>query len=366
MIERANREKECRKYFFDLIAVWILPLSYQQDSMNIPIKLIVMSSLLITTFANGQQSSEKPLDIDLNNYQYPYAVQFISLNIQSENLKMAYMDVKPSNPNGHTVMLLHGKNFNGAYWGQTAKVLADNGFRVIIPDQIGFGKSSKPRHIQYSFQLLSQNTKAILDALGIKTIYLLGHSMGGMVATRFALMYPGMVEKFILENPIGLEDWKLKVPYLSVDQWYQTELKQDYTSFKKYEQENYYHGVWKSEYDEWLNLEAGWTLSKDYDRIAWNSALTYDMIFTQPVCYEFENIKTPTLLIIGQLDRTALGKNLVSVEVKKTMGNYPVLGKLTHEKIKGSQLVELDGVGHVPHVEAFDRFIQPLLKFLKS
>ncbi len=276
--------------------------------MNLPIKLIIVNFLSIASVAQAQQPSITAYDINLTNYQYPYSVQFISLHIQGESLKMAYMDVKPSNANGHVVMLLHGKNFNGAYWRQTAKVLAENGYRVIIPDQIGFGKSSKAHHIQYSFQLLCQNTKAILDTLGIQKICLLGHSMGGMVATRFALMYPGSVEKFILENPIGLEDWKIKVPYLSVDKWYQTELKQDYNSFKKYEQESYYHGTWKPEYDEWLKLEAGWTLSKDYDCIAWNSALTYDMIYTQPVCYEFENITAPALLIIGQLDRTALGK----------------------------------------------------------
>jgi pimeloyl-ACP methyl ester carboxylesterase len=334
--------------------------------MNTLSKLIFMGTLFLASAARAQQPSLTPYDTDLTNYQYPYPVQFIALNIQGETLKMAYMDVKPSNANGHVIMLLHGKNFNGAYWGQTAKVLAENGYRVIIPDQIGFGKSSKPHHIQYSFQLLCQNTRAILDTLGIRKVCVLGHSLGGMVATRFALMYPELVEKFILENPIGLEDWKVKVPYQSVDTWYQTELKEDYNSFKKYEQESYYHGTWQPEYDEWLKVDAGWTLDKDYDRIAWNSALTYDMIYTQPVCYEFENIKAPSLLIIGQLDRTALGKNLVSEDIRKTLGNYPVLGKLTHEKIKGSQLVELDGLGHVPHIESFDRFILPLLQFLKS
>jgi len=343
------------------IFVYFLSLLFQNNSMNLPIKLIAMITLLVNSITNAQQPGMKPLDVDLTDYQYPYPVHFITLPVQGEVLKMAYMDVKPASPNGHVVVLLHGKNFNGFYWGETAKVLADNGYRVIIPDQIGFGKSSKPRHIQYSFQLLSQNTKAILDSLGIKKIYLLGHSMGGMVATRFALMYPELVEKFILENPIGLEDWKVKVPYLSVDSWYQIELKEDYNSFKKYEMESYFHGTWKPEYDKLLEIPVGWTLNKDYARIAWNSALTYDMIFTQPVCYEFENIKAPTLLIIGQLDRTAMGKNLVSEEVAKTLGNYPELGKLTHEKIKGSKLVELDGVGHVPHIEAFDRFIQPLL-----
>jgi pimeloyl-ACP methyl ester carboxylesterase len=334
--------------------------------MKTSIKLIFMSLLLTASTALAQQPTLTVYDADLTNYPYPYPAQFITLHIQGEVLKMAYMDVRPSHANGKVVMLLHGKNFNGAYWRRTAKVLADNGYRVVIPDQIGFGKSSKPHHLQYSFQLLCQNTKAILDTLGIQKIYLVGHSMGGMVATRFALMYPELVEKFILENPIGLEDWKVKVPYLSVDKWYQTELKEDYNSFKKYEQESYYHGTWSADYEEWLKIEAGWTLSKDYSRIAWNSALTYDMIYTQPVCYEFGNIKAPTLLVIGQLDRTALGKNLVSESVRKTLGNYPELGKLTQEKIKGSRLEALDGVGHVPHIEAFDKFIPRLLAFLKG
>jgi len=333
--------------------------------MNTSIKLIFMSSLLITSITNAQQPSIKPYDIDLTNYQYPYPVQFITLNIQGEVLKMAFMDVKPNNANGHVVMLLHGKNFNGVYWEHTAKLLSDNGYRIIIPDQIGFGKSSKPEHIQYSFQLLCQSTKAILDSLDIQKVCVVGHSMGGMIATRFTLMYPELVEKFILENPIGLEDWKVKMPYLSVDAWHQLEMKQNYNSLKKYQQDNYFHGTWKTEYDKLVEVPAGWTLSKDYDRIARNSALIYDMIFTQPVCYEFENIKAPTLLIIGQLDRTAMRTSAVNEEVNKSLGNYPVLGRLTRDKIKESKLVEIDGVGHIPHIEAFDRFIQPLLQFLK-
>jgi pimeloyl-ACP methyl ester carboxylesterase len=279
---------------------------------------------------------------------------------------MAYMDVHPEHPNGKNIMLLHGKNFNGAYWGQTAKWLANEGFRVIIPDQIGFGKSAKPEHYQYTFQQLALNTRAILDTLGIEKTSVLGHSMGGMLATRFVLMFPERTDKFILENPIGLEDWKLKVPYKPVDWWYQSELKKTYEGIKKYQLENYYDNQWKPGYDEWVNLLAGWTLNKDYPLIAWNAALTYDMIFTQPVCYEFKNVTVPTLLIIGQRDRTALGKPLVSPEVRKTMGNYPELGRKTQREISGSQLVEIDHIGHLPHIEAFDRFISPLVKFLNE
>ena len=328
--------------------------------------LLFCLASFITVFSTAQNNSPVALGIQLEGYQYPFPVQYISLSIQGQHLKMAYMDVKPEHPNGHTVMLLHGKNFCGAYWAQTAKRLSDQGFRVIVPDQIGFGKSSKPATLQYTFQLLAQNTKAILDTLHIEKVDLLGHSMGGMIATRFALMFPERIEKFILEDPLGLEDWKLKVPYQSIDKNYEAEIKQNYESIKKYQLNSYYDGKWKPEYDEWVNIMAGWTRSPDYPRMAWNAALTTDMIFTQPVCYEFQNIMAPTLLIIGQRDRTAIGKDLVSKEVKETMGNYPALGKLTQQKIKGSKLIELENVGHLPHIEALERFIEPLLAFLKS
>lgn len=324
--------------------------------------LFLLFFITIASFA--QQEELKWLDINLSNYEYPYPVQFITLKIQQQELQMEYMDVKPDNYNGKNIVLLHGKNFNGAYWKTTIEALTKKGYRVIVPDQIGFGKSSKPDNFQYTFQQLAQNTKQILDSLGINKTAVLGHSMGGMVATRFALMYPEVTEKLILENPIGLEDWKLKVPYQNVDWWYQNELKQSYEKIKKYQLESYYDGKWKPEYDEWVNLLAGWTLNSDFKKIAWNSALTYDMIFTQPVVYEFQNIKVPTLLIIGTRDRTALGKPLITEEVRKTMGLYGDLGKETQKRIPNSKLVEIPNIGHMPHIESFDKFIQPLTDFL--
>lgn len=306
------------------------------------------------------------LDVQLNNYNYPYPVAYLKLEQQQQSLQMAYMQVKPAKPNGKTVVLFHGKNFSGAYWQTTIAALSQEGYQVIVPDQIGFGKSSKPHHYHYTFHALAKNTKALLDQLEIKKAAVLGHSMGGMLATRFTLMYPELVEKLILENPIGLEDWKLKVPYKPVDWWYQLELKKDYESIRSYQLENYYDGKWKPEYDEWVNILAGWTLNSDYKRIAWNAALTYDMIFTQPVLYEFGKIQCPTLLIIGTRDRTALGKPLVPKTVRQTMGLYEQLGKQTQQAIPKSQLVEIPNIGHLPHIEAFDQFIKPLEAFLEQ
>lgn len=310
-------------------------------------------------------SQIKPLDAMLSNYQYPFEVHFKDLKSQNQTLKMAYMDVKPKKQNGKTIMLLHGKNFNGAYWEKTAKDLSDKGFRVIIPDQIGFGKSSKPQSYQFSFAQLASNTKAILDDLKIDKIIVLGHSMGGMVATRFTLMYPETVEKLILENPIGLEDYKALAKYQTVDEAYQSELKNTAETYKNYQLKFYYDNKWKSEYQPWLDLIAGWTLHKDYPKVAWNAALTSDIIFDQPVVYEFKNIKTPTLLIIGTRDRTAIGKDRAPKEIQLTMGQYQELGKKTQQQIAGSKLVELENVGHLPHIEVYDKFWNALYDFIK-
>tara|TARA_R110000868_G_scaffold153120_1_gene378447 strand:+ start:4310 stop:5311 length:1002 start_codon:yes stop_codon:yes gene_type:complete len=328
--------------------------------------LTLLTLLFAFQFTIAQTDSLQWLDIELANYQYPYAVSTLELKIQEQDLKMVYMDIKPKNYNGKNIVLFHGKNFNGAYWKTTIEALGKEGFRVIVPDQIGFGKSSKPEHFQYTFQQLAQNTKMLLDTLNIKETAILGHSMGGMLATRFALMYPKTTEKLILENPIGLEDWKLKVPYKPVEWWYKNELKSNYDGIKKYQLVNYYDNKWKPEYDQWVNLLAGWTLNSDYKKIAWNSALTYDMIFTQPVVCEFKNISAPTLLIIGTRDRTALGKPLVSDDVRKTMGLYNELGKRTQKEIPNAKLVELENVGHLPHIEKFDSFIRPLIVFMKE
>lgn len=322
--------------------------------------------LVMFAMTSGLMFSQiKPLDAELTDYRYPFEVHFLNLKSQNNNLKMAYMDVQPKVANGKTVLLLHGKNFNGTYWGKTAQDLSEKGFRVIVPDQVGFGKSSKPQSYQFSFSQLADNTKAILDDLKIGKIIVLGHSMGGMLATRFTLLYPERVEKLILENPIGLEDYKTFASYQTIDQAYQSELKNTAESYKNYQLKFYYDNKWKAEYQPWLDLIAGWTLHPDYPKVAWNAALTSDMIYNQPVCYEFRNIRVPALLIIGTRDRTAIGKDRAPKELQPKMGQYQELGKKTQQQIAGSELVEIENTGHLPHIEMYNQFWDALYNFIK-
>jgi pimeloyl-ACP methyl ester carboxylesterase len=88
------------------------------------------------------------------------------------------------------------------------------------------------------------------------------------------------------------------------------------------------------------------------------------MIYEQPVIYELRQINVPTLLIIGQLDRTIVGKNLLTEDQKKKFGQYPQLGKKIKQQIRRSKLAELKGVGHIPHIQAPDLFKKELFDFL--
>lgn len=153
-------------------------------------RLFIVALLAIATIVaelprTALAEEPPPLSITLEEYVYRYPVRFMPVVMEGQDLKMAYMDVLPSGGgNGKSVLLLHGKNFSGAYWKDTITFLTNNGYRVIAPDQIGFGKSSKP-NIHYSFHALAANTKKLLDTLNIKEVIVVGHSMGGMLATRF-------------------------------------------------------------------------------------------------------------------------------------------------------------------------------------
>jgi pimeloyl-ACP methyl ester carboxylesterase len=294
---------------------------------------------------------------------YPYPVGKITLPVDDTTVQLAYMDARPvDDGNGKTVVLLHGKNFNGYYWKDVIPKLTNAGFRVIVPDQVGWGRSDKPA-VNYTFHLLARNTALLLDSLHIKNIILVGHSMGGMLASRFAMMYPDRVEKLVLENPIGLEDYKRFVPYSTMEVLIDNELKASFESYKKYQQ-SYYPG-WKPEYDQYVEAQAEALSDPEFPLIAKVNALTYQMIYEQPVCYEWDRIKAPTLLIIGQLDRTVVGKNLLMEEQKKRYGQYPELGRKTKRQIKNCRLVELNGIGHIPHIQDTELFFKNLLSFIR-
>ncbi|BDU68941.1 hydrolase [Geothrix oryzae] len=326
-------------------------------------RAILVLLLLLAAPAFAQDAAPEPLGVALENHPYPHPVRFFPVTVEGQDLRMAYMDVAPLGPaNGQAVLLLHGKNFFGAYWEGTIQALSAAGYRVVVPDQIGFGRSPKP-DLHYSFELLAQTTKALLDSLGVAKVVVVGHSMGGMLAVRYALLYPAATARLVLENPIGLEDYRVKVPFTSVDATYKSMLAPTREGLDRFYRS--YFATWRPEFGVWADLAWRATLSGEWPRAAKASALTYDMIYTQPVVQDLPRLAVPTLLVIGQADRTTLGRGALKPEVLATLGRYPELGRHAQAAIPGAKLVELAGVGHIPHLEAPERFHAALLAFLK-
>ncbi len=297
----------------------------------------------------------KPGSITYEEIDYPYPVAYLPLTLYGQDLRMAYMDVPPVGPaNGRTVVLFHGMNFGGFYFAGPIEALRKEGFRVVVPDQIGFGRSSKAI-IPYNFHDMAANSRKLLQSLGIARVTIVGHSMGGMLAARFAASYPEMVEQAVLYDPIGLTDPRFDRPWRTADEAYQATMAQ--TNDQRYQAfyaniRRYFPapGAWKPEYERYVRILYAPTLSGDWPRLAMVRAIYQQITYLDPVVYDWAHIKAKTLVIGGALDGQ----------------DFPALAKHIAETIPGAQLVIVPNAGHVLHLEVPEIFTRELLKFLKS
>jgi pimeloyl-ACP methyl ester carboxylesterase len=297
-----------------------------------------------------------PGSITCEDVPYPHPVSYMPLTLYGQDIRLAYMDVAPQGtPNGKTVMLFHGMNFAGFYWGGPIEALRKEGFRVVVPDQIGFGRSSKPI-MPYNFMDMARNSKLLLDHLKIEKTMIVGHSMGGMLAARFATQYPAATERVVIYNPIGLSDGRYDGAWGSIDDAYKRQLNTTY--------QNIYAGIytyfshdpkaWKPEFEKYVRVRYAWTLSGDWPRYAMVQTLIQRMPYQDPVVYDWAHIKAPTLAFGGQEDRP---RGQFAERMKFIADSVP----------NGNGRVHLlPGVGHVPHFEAPEKTYPPLLAFLKE
>jgi pimeloyl-ACP methyl ester carboxylesterase len=314
--------------------------------------------------AAPDEDAVRPLGIGLEEITYPYPVQFLDLVVEGQAVRMAYMDVAPTAAgNGKTAVLLHGKSFSGNYWETAIRRLTGEGYRVVVPDQIGFGKSSKP-DIRYSFDLLAANTKKLLDTLGIRRAAIIGHSFGGMLAVYFARTYPDTTAVLALENPIGLEDYRSAIPPQPLATLVATEMAQTPEGYRTFMKA--FFATWTPEREALVDVFARVLKSGEYPRYARASALTYEMIFQQPIRHELHLLAMPVLLVIGQSDRSVFFRRYAKPEDIRSLGNWPALGRAAVKELADGQLVEIEGAGHVSHLEQPQQFLGALTKFLAS
>jgi len=321
--------------------------------------------ILPCTAASAQPAPREPYGIDLEGFAYPYPVQLLPLVNDGELLRMAFMDVAPAQPNGRVVVLLHGRNFPSSYWAPVIKTLSEAGYRVIVPDQIGFGKSSKPAG-ELHFDTLARNTVALLDHLQIAKADIVAHSLGGMLGVRIARAYPDRVAHLLLAAPIGLEDYRLYVPPTPTEKILENEDKLTAEGYRKQLESNYSLKLPPDQVTPFIDARFNIKGSGEYPRWLRAFVSSAQMIYREPVVHEIPEITAPTLFIMGADDHNAPGKPNAPEALRPKMGQNAELAKALAAKMPDARAEVLANAGHLVFLDAPQKFNELMLAFLGS
>jgi len=333
--------------------------------------------LLLTSFAviralaqtNGTIIEHNlPDDLNGSNFTYPFPLKLYQFTSQRQQVQMAFMDVAPTGkPLNKTAILFHGNFFCGATWNETIHVLAKTGYRVVVPDHIGYCKSTKPERYQFSLAQLATNARSLLDTLGIGNVTVMGHSFGGMLTFRYGLMFPESIDEMVVVNALGLEDYIAKgVPWITIDTNYATSLASTFASVMAYENTTYYVGEWEDAYDVWVQMVVDVFYGKKRDTFCWNQAQIVDVVLMQPIAGDFASVQPRLLLMIGEKDTTAIGKTWAPPSVVATLANFTALALDVSAQIPDCTLVVFPELGHAPFISEPVAFHAALVEWLTT
>jgi pimeloyl-ACP methyl ester carboxylesterase len=158
---------------------------------------------------------------------------------------------------------------------------------------------------------------------------------------------------------MGLTDGRFDRPMASIDESYQQTLKSDYQSTRAGLSRYVAHNpkAWNADFETYTRIRYSWTLSADWPRLAMVQALIGQMLYADPVVYDWAHIQVPTLAFGGAEDML-LGPAARFQErmqsLAKTIPN------------RNGRVLLLPGLGHVPHLEAPEKVLPPLVAFLKE
>jgi pimeloyl-ACP methyl ester carboxylesterase len=317
--------------------------------------------MLLTVFASGAVLAQSappstppadwgPMSINLEEFEYPYPVEYMNFSVYGEDVRVAYMDVAPTGPsNGRSVVFHHGGLYYGWYWKEQIRALAEEGYRVVVKDRLGWGKSSKPV-IPYSISLWASNTARLMDYLEIDQAAIVGHSIGGQMVTRFAFLYPERITHLVTVNQVGLADRRAGRGFrpLTGEVDANPDMDEVYAGLLRWAHENYSN--WKPEYLDHMRIRYGQRLSGDWPRMAEVGRLTGHMRGMDSVVNDRQHIQTKTLILGGEEDYPSFAE-----EARLAVDMFP-----------NAELFLIPGIGHNPHEEVPEVVSEELIRFFDS
>lgn len=242
-----------------------------------------------------------------------------------------------------TVVFVHGFGDSSLSWTFFARLFRDAGYRIVIPDLLGFGDSARPANGDYSYEAQARRVLALMKSLNIASAHLVGNSMGGGVAAEMALLQPQSVASLTLMDAAGVH-------------YRTTQLDREFMAGHNMlvikQPADFEHMIDFVTYERPLLTQP----VVDYmaERAIKDNAL-HEKIFREVLfpdinflLLDLARIQSPTLVLWGAEDK------VLSPENAKVFKQY----------IPNSQLVLLPKVGHIPMVEAPVDSARAVLKFI--
>jgi pimeloyl-ACP methyl ester carboxylesterase len=241
---------------------------------------------------------------------------------------------------GPVVVLLHGLGSRKDDWLPVLEPLAQK-YRLLVPDQIGFGKSDKPL-LDYSVQTYVDFLNEFLRQMKVEKAILVGESLGGWIAALYTVEFSGgahlvPVEKLVLVDAAGLKQDR-PIPDLNPS---------SLAAMRGVMEAVFYDASWVNEdalrkiFTDKLSVHDGYTVK---------SFLSNPTIATERLDDRLGSIKTPTLVAWGKQDK------LLPIS----------LGERYAAGIAGAKLVTFDKCGHVPPIEKTEEFVTAVTAFLSG
>jgi len=253
---------------------------------------------------------------------------------------------------GHPVVLIHGFPLSGRAWERQERALLAAGYRVITYDRRGFGKSSQPTS-GYEYDTFAADLDKVLTALDLRDVYLAGHSMGGGEVARYLGAYgSARVRRAVIVS--GIPPYLLKTPETpngvprEVFDQIAAGLTADRAAFFTEWNKNFFN----------LDQTLGSRISAEAVQDSWNLAVSASpegaiaCVGTWPTDFraDLPKIDIPVLVLHGTEDR------ILPIEA---------CGPRTHEQIRGSEFVAIQGAGHGLCWTHADEVSAELLRFFK-
>jgi pimeloyl-ACP methyl ester carboxylesterase len=257
---------------------------------------------------------------------------------------------------GPVLLLVHGMAGNSLTWRHVMPALAKR-FRVLAPDLLGQGQSDKPRG-DYSLGAHANMLRDLLDTLGHKRATVVGQSLGGGVAMQFAYQFPERCERLVLVDSGGLgREVTFYLRMLSVPGF-----------------ESVFPLVCRPWMRDAGNRIAGWLAragvqSTPARQEVWRSYVSLADAENRRAFFrslrDVIDFHGQAVSALGRLHRAAELPTLIVWGAQDPF--IPVSHAVAaHDAIPGSRLEIFEGVGHFPHCEAPERFVEVLLDFIAS